>query len=104
MPNSTRARLRHAQYYETVARAANNLYHKREDSDRGLGLFDSELEQIQAGQRWAAANIYSNKQAMRLSSGYPEVAELFELRLPVQRWVGGLEVAITAARWLKERL
>ena len=56
-PDRAAAQYRHAAHYETVLRAADELYRQGGEAiKRGLALFDLEWTNIQAGQAWAAAH------------------------------------------------
>jgi tetratricopeptide (TPR) repeat protein len=99
------AELRHAAYYETVLRAANDMYKRGGESlGKGLALFDAEWRNVQAGQAWAAQNSATNEEAAKLCSSYPEAgAHCLDLRQHPSERVLWLEVALGAAKQLKDR-
>ena len=69
MPSFREVHFRHAKYYEAVLRKANELYKQGGEAlKRGLGLFDLESGNIQAGQAWAAAHADKDDTAAKLSS------------------------------------
>ena len=96
------ARLRHAQHYLEVARAAQQLYLQGGDNARaGLARFDAEWLHIQQGQAWATTNRETSEDAARLCSDYPDAAiHCLALRLHRRELVAWLEKAIAAARQL----
>ncbi|MCX6376598.1 MAG: hypothetical protein NTU88_11295 [Armatimonadetes bacterium] len=66
----TAAQRRHAEHYCSVARAAEDLYTKGGESVlAGLGLFDLERENIEAGQKWAAQHERDDDRAAELYTG-----------------------------------
>jgi tetratricopeptide (TPR) repeat protein len=97
--------LRHAQYYETVLRAANSAYRQGGAAlMRGLILFDTERVNIEAGQSWTAMHANTNDTAARLCIAYPSSA-LFVLLLrhDPQTTIHWCEPALQAAIRLKNR-
>jgi tetratricopeptide (TPR) repeat protein len=99
------AQRRHAGHYEKVLRAARTLYEQGGESIlRGLGLFDLEWGNIAAGQAWAAGHAEGDDAAARLCSDYPDAgAYVLDLRQHARERIGWLEVALVAARRLKDR-
>jgi len=99
------AQRRHAAHYEGVLRAAQELYKKGGESiTHGLGLFDLEWGNIQAGQAWAAGHAGEDDEAARLCSDYPDAgAYCLNLRQHSRDWIRWLEAALAGARKLKDR-
>ena len=99
------AQKRHAGYYESVLRAANKLYMQGHDSiQHGLGLFELEWRNIQAGQAWAATNATIEDDAARSCSDYPDAgAYLLNLRQHPREQIRWREAALAAARRMKNR-
>ena len=98
------AGLRHAAHYESVLRAARKLYMQGGESiTRGLGLFDLEWGNIQAGQAWAAGHAGEDDAAARLCSAYPNWPYLLDLRLHPRERIRWMEAALAAARRLKDK-
>ncbi|HVF60215.1 MAG TPA: tetratricopeptide repeat protein [Thermoanaerobaculia bacterium] len=99
------ARRRHAAHFVEVLWAAEGLYHQGGDALlKGLGLFDREWGNVQAGQAWAAVRVGEDESAARLCSAYPGAgAYLLPVRqLPRER-AGWLEAAVAAARRRNDR-
>jgi len=96
---------RHAAHYEGVLRAANELYMQGGESIlRGLGLFDLEWGNIQAGQAWAAGHAGEDDEAARLCCDYPGAGPYcLNLRQHSRDWIGWQEAGLAAARRLKHR-
>ena len=96
---------RHAAHYETVLRAADDLYLKGgENIKQGLASFDAERGNIEAGQAWAEGQIDNLPDATKLCSDYAgAVVYVLDLRLHPREQIRWLEVALTAARKLKNR-
>ena len=90
---------RHAEHYVGVARAANELYKQGgEGVLTGLGLFDLEWGNVQAGQAWAAAHAGEDRRMLELCSEYPDAgAYLLNLRQRAEERIGWLEMAVKAA-------
>ncbi len=98
------AQQRHAAHYESVYRAAIELYQQGSDNILlGLALFDREWVNIQTGQTWAEKNIASNDSAAALCSAYVDWPILLELRQHPRERIHWLEAALAAARRLKNR-
>lgn len=99
------AQERHASHYETVLKAANELFLvDRTSVLRGLTLFDNEWVNIQTGQAWAEAKKTESAEAMRLCVGYGlGGAHVLDLRLNPSTRVKWLEAGLTATRQLKLR-
>jgi tetratricopeptide (TPR) repeat protein len=94
----------HASYYLNVAGASSELYVRGGiHIQDGLALFDTEWENIAAGQSWAALRLATDKGAARICSAYAEaVKSLMELRHTPSLWRDWLESAITAAKQLDD--
>jgi tetratricopeptide (TPR) repeat protein len=96
----------HAAHYETVARAAQQLY--LQGGARvleGLSLFDREFVNIRAGQEWAAEGAAASDEAARLANSYPDAAAYcVDLRLHPRELIRWREQALAAARRLKNRM
>ncbi len=98
-------RMRHASHYLKVLGDADNLYLKGDEAlKRGLVLFDLEWPNIQVGRAWAEEHSGEDDEAAKLCSNYSVAgAYLLDLRqLPRER-LNRLEVALAAARRLKDR-
>jgi len=96
---------RHARHYQTVCGAANELYARGgEWLLRGLGLFDLEWDNVEAGHRWAEENAERNQQALELCDDYPAGCfYILPMRQHPRQWIAWLETALTAARRLDRR-
>ena len=105
MASFRQAHLRHAEHYEEVLRAADDLYEQGGAGRlQGLALFDLEQENIEAGQAWAAAYAAEDDAAARLCSNYPEVgAYLLHLRLHAREQIRWLEVAVAEMPGVSDR-
>jgi tetratricopeptide (TPR) repeat protein len=98
-------RARHAAHYGRFLREANELYRQGGDTLlRGLALCDQELDNIRAGQAWAAEGAARDDNAARWCSEYPNAgAYCLDLRLHPREQVRWLEAALAAARRLGDR-
>jgi tetratricopeptide (TPR) repeat protein len=97
---------RFATHYEEVLAVANDLYKKGgELLLRGLAHFDLEWGNIQAGHAWVAAQTdAADHDVVRLGMTYPNVAAyVLELRQHSREQIRWLEIALAAARRLKDR-
>ncbi|MCH7662713.1 MAG: tetratricopeptide repeat protein, partial [Chloroflexi bacterium] len=99
------SQLRHATYYKDVLDATKVLYKEGGKAVlRGLGLYDMEQENIQAGQEWAASEAEKDDKAARLASGYPDAGVyVLNLRLHARQWIEWLKSGLAGARQLKDR-
>jgi len=99
------ARKRHAEHFETVLRGANKLYMAwKEGVAQGLKLVDLEVENIKAGQAWAAAHAEEDPTTATLCSDYPVAGVyLLYLRQHPRNQISWREAALDAARHLKDR-
>ena len=95
----------HAKHYLEVLKEADRLYMTGGDSIlQGLGLFDRERQNVEAGQAWVAARAGHNPAAARLCNAYPIAgAYVLSLRLHPRDQVAWLEAALAAARNLGNR-
>lgn len=89
----------HLTHYLDLLRSADALYHGGGEARKiGLALFDTEWENIRAGQRWAASRLAEEREdaeAARLVSGYASAGwRLLSLRVSLDEQV----------RWLKNAL
>jgi tetratricopeptide (TPR) repeat protein len=108
---------RHAAHYESVLRAADELFLQGGESiTRSLALFDLEWPNIQAGQAWSAAHATLPPQpetgegqgggdtAAQLCSDYPDTGTyMLGLRLHPRERIRWREAALAAARRVKDR-
>ena len=80
--------------------SARELYEKgNENIAAGLGLFDRERANIEAGQAWSAAHAETSDAAARLANDYPGVgAYVLGLRLHPRQWIGWMR-PMTAGTW-----
>lgn len=96
---------RFATHYSYVLAAANELYLKGGESLlRGLVLFDLEWGNIQAGHTWVAAQAdAADADVARLGMSYLAGAWVLDLRQHSREQIRWLEIALVAARLLKDR-
>ena len=93
----------HAAHYMLVLRRAGELYLAGgDDLARGLGLFDLEWANVQAGQAWAGDHAEKDADAARLCSGYAGAGPLLGLRQHPRQRVEWLEAALDSARLSKD--
>ena len=92
----------HATHYQTVLKAADDLYLKGGDAIRdGLMVFDLERRNIEAGQAWAEAKVGEDDQAAQLCIAYAYVgAYVLNLHQHPRERIRWLEVAVDASRRL----
>ncbi|HOH21613.1 MAG TPA: NB-ARC domain-containing protein, partial [Anaerolineaceae bacterium] len=97
--------VRHAFWYFQVLGQASELYQAGGDSVlAGLGLFDRERQNVEAGQAWAAARAGQNREIARLCNAYPAAGvHVISLRLHPRALIAWLEAALAAARNLGDR-
>lgn len=97
-------RMRHAAHYLTVLGECDDLYLKGGDTIKsGLALFDAEQRNIEAGQEWACLHS-SRDEAARLCNNYPDAGVyVLSLRQHPREYISWVEVALAAARQLKDR-
>lgn len=102
MPNLRNATLRHATYYASVLLDATKLYQQGDDfMDRALTLFETEWDNIRAGQSWVAARAQDDPLAEELCCHYPNAGfHILGFRLHPRDWIRWLEPALAAARRL----
>jgi tetratricopeptide (TPR) repeat protein len=97
---------RHATYFRDVLTSVNELYKEGGEAlARGLALFDLEWGNIQTGYTWVAAQgIEADEEMAHLRMTYPDAGSyVLNLRLLAREWIHWLEVALAAARRLKNR-
>jgi tetratricopeptide (TPR) repeat protein len=97
---------RHVMHYKDVLADAKRLYKEGGAALlRGLTLFDLEWSNIEAGHAWVAAQgVEADEEVARLGMIYPEVGHyVLFLRLHAREWIRWLEIALAAARRLKDR-
>ena len=99
------AQLRHAEHYVNVARAADDLYEEGGESVlAGLGSFDLERGNIEAGQRWASKHEQDDDRAAELCVGYAlGEPNVLALRLHPRERLQWLNSVLRAARRLNDR-
>ena len=74
MPDLRNAHIRHAMYYETVLRTAEELYEQGGEAiNYGLELLDQEWGNIKLAQAWAEKYAENDFSAAKLCSNYPNV-------------------------------
>jgi tetratricopeptide (TPR) repeat protein len=97
---------RFVMHYKDVLAAANELYKKGGESLlSGLALFDLEWRNVQAGHAWVAAQADSaDEDVVRLGMIYPNAGVyILDLRQHSRERIHWLEIAVAAARRLKDR-
>jgi len=96
---------RHAVHYKNLLASVDKLYMQGGDSIlTALKLFDIEEANIKAGQAWAEKNLQTNSSAAKLCASYPDVGiYVLTLRFHPQQKIAWLEIALSAARQLKDR-
>ena len=95
----------HARHYQSVLSIADYLYLQGGNEVlRGLGLFDLERVNIEAGQGWAAEQADSDEAAAELCLTYPDSGiYVLQLRQHPHDRIRWHEATLTAARRLKRR-
>ena len=99
------AEARHAAHYCKVLANADRLYMEGNESiQRGLALYETESQNIHAGQGWAAAHAAEDDRAAALCDEYPDAGVyILDLRLHPREQIARLESALAAARRLGHR-
>ncbi len=100
------SQIRFATHYRDVLAAANELYKEGSESLlRGLGLFDLEWGNIQAGYAWVAAQIdIPDADVAQLGITYPDAGlYILDLRQHSRERILWLEFALASARRLHHR-
>lgn len=99
------AQRRHASHYSLLLADADESYLTGgEESLRGLRLFDTERENMVAGQRWAESMFEEDTEAAQLSLDYAiNGIYTLSLRLAPRQRIEWLEIAGAAARRLRRR-
>ncbi|MGB3635308.1 MAG: tetratricopeptide repeat protein [Rubrobacteraceae bacterium] len=97
----------HTKHYLELLRSANALYRSGGEARKvGLALFDTEWENVRAGQHFAASRLAEDSEdaeAARLVSGYADVGwELLSLRASLDERTRWLEKALDGDRLLIE--
>jgi tetratricopeptide (TPR) repeat protein len=93
----------HARHYQAILSTANDLYLQGgTEVLRGLGLFDLERANVEAGQGWAAEQADSDEEAAELCIKYPDSGVyVLNLRQHPHERIRWFELMLTAARRLK---
>jgi tetratricopeptide (TPR) repeat protein len=99
------AQRRHAEHYRIVLAAADHFYRQGGGAIvHGLGIFDAEWGNIQAGQAWAANFTETDDDAARLCNANADIGRYcLSLRLHPREWIRWLEAALVAAQQLDDR-
>src|SRR5207244_2610173 len=99
------AQERHARHYCAVLAAADEQYLKGGAAVVvGLGRFDLERRNLEAGQAWAAEHAESHHPAAELCGAYSDAgAYVLSLRQHPREQIRWLEAAVGAHRKLKNR-
>ncbi len=94
---------RYAKHYMNVAETSDQLYRQgSKNMMQGLALFDSEWTHVQAGQKWAVANINARKEIAELVMLYPDAGVYcLDLRLPPRLKISWLESAVEFSSHIK---
>ena len=96
--------LRHATHYRDVLKLANSLYRKGgENISQGLKLYDTEVENINAGQAWAGARVNESDEIANVCRYYAGQSSVLDLRLHPRTYIGWIERALIAAQKLKNK-
>jgi tetratricopeptide (TPR) repeat protein len=97
---------RHAEHFLEVLRSADSLYLKGgQDSRLGLGLFDREWSNIQAGQAWAATQFNKDRETADFCSSYANAgADCLNLRQHPREGIQWRKVGLAAARHSTNRV
>ena len=97
--------LRHASHYLAVLNDCDAHYLRGGDAIRsGIGLFDVERRNIEAGQEWARRHSGGDEAAAQLCNQYAGAAvDVLMLRQHPRELISWLETALAAARRLKDR-
>ena len=97
------SRTRHAVYYSDLLSNANQLLLKGgENTLPGIGIFDTELSQIMAGQRWSANNLDDRTLAMACND-YAWQWNVDSLRLHPRKYIEWIKDGLKAARKLNNK-
>jgi len=99
-------RKRHATHYKAVLSVSTDLYEEGGEAlARGLALFDLEWSNIQAGHDSVTPNgVEVDEDMAQLGKTYPTAGVyVLHLRLHAREWIRWLEIALAAARRLKDR-
>jgi tetratricopeptide (TPR) repeat protein len=98
------ARFRHSKYYAEILAAADYLYRQSDTGvSLGLEMFDAERLNIEAGQRWPAANASGGEGLARLCLRYSEAGiNLLPLRLNISEQIAWLTAGADSVRFLSK--
>lgn len=96
---------RHAAHYLEVAREIEELYEHEVTSGRGLELFDTEWENLQAGRAWVGQHSAGDEEAALSCLHYADALKcLLYLRRNPREQISWMESALAASRQLKQRV
>ncbi len=106
MPNLRNARLHHATHYAIVLLDASKFYLQGHESvNRASTLFETEWDNIRAGQSWVTTHAQDDPLAEELCCHFPNAGfHLLGFRLHPGDWIRWLEPALAAARRLQDRV
>ncbi len=97
------AGLRHATHYKEVLEIAQQSYERgNENITQGLKLYDTEVENINAGQAWASARVNESDEIAKICKAYPN-NEIITLHLHSREQIRWMECALIASRKLKNK-
>lgn len=95
--------MRHAAHYLNVLEECDESYFQGGETIKtGLALFDTERQNIEAGQKWACENAVSDKTAARLCTNFAGAYILLLRQHPRERTLW-LEAGLATARQLNDR-
>jgi hypothetical protein len=105
MPSVREAQLRHAAFYWLTLKIAGDLYKDGgENIARALEIFDTEWNNIAAGQAWAETGAGEDEAATLYCCYYPDAGMyLLDLRQHPNERIHWLEIALAAARKVNDR-
>jgi tetratricopeptide (TPR) repeat protein len=98
-------KMRHSNYYLNTLGKFNEIYKKGGETQlEGIHIFDKELENIKAGQNWAANHMDINPAAVQNAMLYPHAgAYLIQMRLGEEDQLQWHEAGLSAARILQNK-
>jgi tetratricopeptide (TPR) repeat protein len=102
----TAAHKRYAKHYRDVLAVANELYKEGgAELAQGLALFDIEWSNIQAAHSWVATpGVEADEDRIELGMTFPDAGVyVLNLRQHAREWIRWQEIALVAARQLKDR-
>ncbi|MCX6677822.1 MAG: tetratricopeptide repeat protein [Methanothrix sp.] len=98
------AKLRHAGHYQKLLWAANEQVLQGNGSlEMGLMLFDSNLMNINAGQKWASENKFKSNQIAEICSNFAWTGPILNLKLHLLTYIEWLNEALVAVRETKKK-